>query len=68
MTKALLLAVTVCFGVTGANACNYQRSVQADQAGVDTTIVASVAVPQSEPVTVTKDADASETQTTIPAK
>ena len=66
MTKALLLAATVCFGVTGANACNYQRSVQADQT-VDQTVVASVAVPQSEPVTVTKDADAPEPQTAVPA-
>ena len=67
MTKALLLAATVCFGVTGANACNYQRSVQAAQT-VDQTVVASVAVPQSEPVTVAKDADGPVPPTAVPAK
>ena len=50
MTKALMLAAALGLGASGAHACEFQRSAKASQATVDPTVVASVMVPQSEPV------------------
>lgn len=50
MTKLLLIAAGLGLAMSGANACEFQRSAQA--AELDKTVVASIAVPQSEPVVV----------------
>lgn len=49
MKKALIIAASLCFGVSGASACEFQRSAKASQT-TDPTVVASVVLPQSEPV------------------
>ena len=61
MTRALIIAASLCLGVSSTFACEFQRSAKASQA-VDPTVVASVAVPQSEPVAI-----ADTTNTTLPA-
>ena len=48
MTKFLLIAAGLGLAMSGANACEFQRSAEA--AGLDKTVVASIAAPQSEPV------------------
>lgn len=50
MTRILLTAAALAFGLSAAGACNYQRSVQAD---TGKTVVASAdkdATPVSKPV------------------
>lgn len=48
--KTLLMTVAgLGLALSGAQACPYQKSVQSEQ--VDPTVVASVAVPQSEAAT-----------------
>jgi hypothetical protein len=48
MKRLLLIAAGIGLATSGASACEFQRSAKAAQ--VDTTVVASIAVPQSEPV------------------
>lgn len=50
MTRLLLIAAGLGLAMSGANACEFQRSAKA--AELDKTVVASIAVPQSEPVVV----------------
>ncbi|MEQ1951688.1 hypothetical protein [Mesorhizobium sp. CN2-181] len=50
MTKLLLIAAGLGLATSGANACDYHRSAKA--AETDKTVVASIAVPQSEPVSL----------------
>ncbi|PSJ58687.1 hypothetical protein [Kumtagia ephedrae] len=59
MTKLLLIAAGLGLAVSGAQACEYQKSVKATE--LDKTTVASVAVPQSKPV-VTQEAAAEKPQ------
>lgn len=54
MTKLLLIAAGLGLAMSGANACEFQRSAKA--AELDKTVVASLAVPQSEPVTLPETA------------
>ena len=55
MKLFVLTAAAFGLGLSAAGACDYQKSVEAD--GVDMTVVASVAVPQSTRADV-KDQDA----------
>lgn len=48
MTKVLLIAAGLGLAASGAQACEYMRSAKSEQ--IDKTTVASVTVPQSEPV------------------
>lgn len=48
MTKVLLIAAGLGLAASGAQACEYMRSAKSEQ--IDKTTVASVAVPQSQPV------------------
>ena len=49
MKKALIITAALCFGASSAYACEFQRSAKASQT-TDPTVVASVVLPQSEPV------------------
>ncbi|MDQ6437087.1 hypothetical protein RB623_23795 [Mesorhizobium sp. LHD-90] len=64
MTRILLIAAAFGLAASSAQACEYQRSAQAGQ--VDKTVVASVATPQSEPVTL-PEASAQTPQQVAPA-
>ena len=48
MIKFAVIAAAFVLAVSNAQACEFQRSAEADK--VDQTTVASVALPQSEPV------------------
>ncbi len=48
MTKVLLIAAGLGLAASGAQACEYMRSAKSEQ--IDKTTVASVTIPQSEPV------------------
>ena len=50
MKNALLIACALGLSVSGAFACDYQRSAKSEQTAVDRTVVASVSTPAS-PVT-----------------
>jgi len=50
MTKVLLIAAALGLAVSSAQACDFHRSAEAKD--VDQTKVASITVPQSEPVVV----------------
>ena len=53
MKNAFLIACALGLSVSGAFACDYQRSAKSEQAAVDRTVVASVSTPAS-PVTTTE--------------
>jgi hypothetical protein len=55
MTKLFLIAAGLGLAVSGAQACEFQRTAKADK--VDKTTVGSIALPQSEPVAISKPAD-----------
>jgi len=55
MTKVLLIAAGFGLAVSGAQACDFQRTAKADK--VDKTTVASITLPQSEAVAISKPAD-----------
>lgn len=63
MTRVLLLAAALGFGLSSASACDFHRS-----AGLDHTVVASVAEdPQSTPVTTPLPTDERAPDQAVPA-
>jgi hypothetical protein len=55
MTKLLLIAAGLGLAVSGAQACDFQRTAKANK--VDDTTVASISLPQSEPVAIPEPSD-----------
>ena len=54
MTRAILVAAGLGFGVSGANACDFHDTAHST---VDQTTVASVAAPEEIPATIIVPAD-----------
>ena len=55
MTKLLLIAAGLGLAVSSAQACEFQRTAKADK--VDNTTVASISLPQTEPVAMPEPTD-----------
>lgn len=55
MTKLLLIAAGLGLAASGAQACEFQRTAKADK--VDNTTVASISLPQTEPVVMPEPSD-----------
>lgn len=66
MKRAIIIAASLCLGVSTTYACELQRSAKASQAP-DPTVVASVVLPQSEPVATTETEDSATSVAEVPA-